>query len=328
MKSQKTHWFLLIDGSGSMGSGFSVGKNSAEFEDIKNYNRKIDGAKDQAAKLVSTIRSGDTVTLIAFSDIAITLTMDPISDKNAAVSAMSAIEPSGGTNVDAAFHLVLDRAKELDLKISYRYVNVILISDGLSNQGDPVTAAHDIADEDFRISTILIDPTEDGQNLAKEISIGGRVHLVGSTKNIEDACHVEQKWHDKRVKSDRSALTFITLIASATALLSAISGGIAYKILDNLLIGVSIFGAVAMILIALYLPFRYFAIEEYLGLYKNANSTEREIKKRFIYSRTKRICAICISAILILVASMIFLYSALQIKKATHNISTSQILIK
>ncbi|MFL6449451.1 MAG: hypothetical protein ACJ746_17470 [Bryobacteraceae bacterium] len=61
---------------------------------------------------------------------------------------------------------------------------MLLISDGLSNQGNPVALAEKCRDAGVPIKTILIDPTLEETALANAISLGGWVRVVGSEDDI------------------------------------------------------------------------------------------------------------------------------------------------
>lgn len=87
----------------------------------------------------------------------------------------------------------------------YDSVSVLIITDGLSNEGDPEKAAENFVRTipGSRISTILIDRTEDGEEIANVISIGGEVRDGTSYDKLRTG------FKDEKLGTLRSALSHL-----------------------------------------------------------------------------------------------------------------------
>jgi hypothetical protein len=69
---------------------------------------------------------------------------------------------------------------------SYNSITVLILSDGLSNIGDPIQAAGRLIEKypSGRIDTILIDDTEEGRQVAERVSINGSVRSAFSLPEL------------------------------------------------------------------------------------------------------------------------------------------------
>jgi Ca-activated chloride channel family protein len=99
---------------------------------------KIENARAAIGELVSRLRAEDRFALVTYSYLA-DLAIAPVAADNRARGAwlerVAGIAPDGGTNLSSGLDLGLDVLEQM--RTPGRVPRVILISDGLANQGDP-----------------------------------------------------------------------------------------------------------------------------------------------------------------------------------------------
>lgn len=167
-----TIWALLIDISFSMNAGFSREKAPQGLVESVECQYKIEAAKELLIRQVKNLPSVE-LCIIAFDDKSEIIYQGPSENISEIQQRVNSLQPRGDTNIAKA----LDLAAKTISTVQYDSVSVLIISDGLSNQGDPVEAATNFIKRipGSRISTILIDRTEEGEKIANNISIGGEV---------------------------------------------------------------------------------------------------------------------------------------------------------
>ena len=178
-------WIVLLDVSGSMGRGFS--KKSVPTDpmtEIGRWKTKLDAAKDLLIRQVHATR-GQDIAVIAFSTHARYLFKGSITEFKKWERTLEHILPEAETNLAEAL-LLVEGDKNFE---AYSAMAVLVLSDGLSNIGDPQTAAQKLIKKypHGRIDTILIDDTDKGRLIAEEVSINGWVRPAESILQLEQA---------------------------------------------------------------------------------------------------------------------------------------------
>jgi len=187
-------WVILMDTSGSMGEPFSASAATSSFKGLLEegtYKTKLDGAKEVLLKQLSGLSNTD-IAVVAFSDDAHLVWSGTADDIKTVDESIVSMTPNGQTNLASAIMLALN---DLAGSSSYRIISMLVISDGLSNVGDPVGAANACIQSGLpiRISAILIDPTPEGEDIARAVSIGGEVRGVASSIALDDAVRADYR---------------------------------------------------------------------------------------------------------------------------------------
>ncbi len=112
----KSSYVLVIDHSGSMGSGDGNSKND-----------RLQVAKQAAIKALDTIKDGDFLGVLQFDDTYSWVSkLDKVSDRSAIEDKINGIKIEGGTSIYPALEEAYQALKEDDAKIKH----IILITDG------------------------------------------------------------------------------------------------------------------------------------------------------------------------------------------------------
>ena len=176
-------WIILLDKSSSMAGPF---RGTLKFEGDIEYGpetTKIESAKRRLIKEIKGLSSVDVIVIefASSADVVIRATSNDVRRISEKVEQIKADGP--GTNIAAALRLAAGEATGNDA----RPKTILLISDGLSNEDDPIAASEQCRDAGLIIDTILIDPTDEGNALAKTISVGGWVRAAGSEAQADAA---------------------------------------------------------------------------------------------------------------------------------------------
>ena len=177
-------WVVLIDVSGSMDEGFSGVTSSDPLAERGRWRTKLEAAKDLLLKQVATSRVQD-VAVFSFADEVNRIFHGARSDFAMAETTIRALVTDGKTNLARGLTAVFeDRGFE-----SYKALSVLILSDGLSNVGDPVAAAELLIEKYpyCRIDTILIDESDQGRRIAEDVSINGSVRPALSIIDLDKA---------------------------------------------------------------------------------------------------------------------------------------------
>lgn len=163
-------WVILLDVSGSMNEGFSGAASDDPLAERGRWRTKLEAAKDLVLRQVAASRVQD-VAVISFADDARKIFHGARSEFSQAEATIRGLVTEGRrTNLASGLTAV-----SADEKFeSYKALSVLILSDGLSNTGDPVAAAERLITKYpfCRIDTILIDETEDGRRVAESVSTG------------------------------------------------------------------------------------------------------------------------------------------------------------
>ena len=165
-------WVVLLDISGSMREGFSGPITSDPLAERGPWQSKLEAAKDILIRQIHAARAQD-IAVYTFADLAEKRFHGKREVFAQAEDAIRQIQAGGNTNLASAFTAVFtDPSIE-----GYHSLRVLVLSDGLSNEGDPVAAAEELIAKYPRssIDTILIDDTTEGRAVAEHVSINGSV---------------------------------------------------------------------------------------------------------------------------------------------------------
>jgi len=175
---------ILLDHSGSMGEPFSgktefVGRTRRTEAAIK-----LEAAKTELLRSIASLASPTPIALFEFTSSA-SLIYEGMSNDHAAIkSALDALIANDGTDIAAA----LDKASEYAMKLANTpIIQVLVISDGLSDLAAAQAAAQKFVQQrTVIINVILIDPTDDGEQVARAIAVNGDVYAVTSSGELTE----------------------------------------------------------------------------------------------------------------------------------------------
>ena len=178
-------WVILLDHSGSMGDAFSGSTGS--FGSLRtrpaSSDVKLEAAKSALMDHLRGLPFPVRVALFEFTSSA-SLVFDGSSDAEASIrEALQRLSPSDGTDVAAAFASAEEFVKQVT---GERILRCLLISDGLSDPETARAAAESLADQGVVIDVILIDPTGDGETLARSVAVEGTVIAVTSGHGLSE----------------------------------------------------------------------------------------------------------------------------------------------
>jgi hypothetical protein len=181
-----TLWVFLVDISPSMDEGFSgSARHSMEPTEYGDYGSKLDAAKDRIPREVFARPNSDYI-IVPFNDEPYLLmqgTTTSADSINECIEEVNQLETGGAcTNIAAALRFPLRHVDNLG---SYSKLRILLISDGLSNEGDPISASQDCDSAGFTINALVIDKTTEGLDLAHKIANGGAVSTVDTSSRFE-----------------------------------------------------------------------------------------------------------------------------------------------
>lgn len=226
-------WVILVDTSSSMAEGFSGTVQFDGITDITEQSTKINAAKESLVKAVKGLTYSD-VAIIAFNDQP-TLIFYGLGDNPELCRNVETLQPNGGTDIGRAIEYA---NQDFSRRSKYQSISFLLISDGLSNEVSASQSARRAFMNNIRISTILIDPTPEGERLAREISLGGDIKAVTSAAGLNQAIDEQRPMPDSVVPKAKphmeAARALHILIVSIFGILAltCIGGGI-YAIVVN-----------------------------------------------------------------------------------------------
>lgn len=198
-------WIILLDTSGSMGEGFTARPGQAidPLAEQGAWSTKLHAAKELLLRQVATLRVQDLAVFQFTSDYTKVFqgTRDQLLRQTYLIESLVA---NDGTSIANAL-----RGVEADPSFEpYRSLNILVITDGLSDPDAATEAASDLIEKYpfARIDTILIDETDEGRAVADSISINGTVRTVTSSIQLGTAMR------GARIDSLRSNLTTMPLL--------------------------------------------------------------------------------------------------------------------
>ena len=243
MKKDKL-WVILIDTSGSMGDAFAGGNEYEGRVKRGNYEIKLDAAKAAVIEEVGGIRGG-SISLIKFNHQAEEIYRGKPSNKDELQKKIHSLRPNGGTDIGEALNFGIDLNKGND---SFQSIDFILISDGLSGREAADRAALRCSQLEITVFPTVIDPTDEGLEVAESISeiTGGKVFVYKSEGEKETPLNIsvrnsinlgqnnhELKEYHKEQELHKNA--YATKLGGITALfgLIVIITGVINGILEN-----------------------------------------------------------------------------------------------
>jgi len=177
-------WITLLDISSSMAEGFSTTSAPGPLSEHGKWKNKLEAAKDLLIAQIADVHVQD-VAVITFSSTAEKIFHGSRSEVSRAEGAIRDLRARGNTDLAAALSVVTT-----DPSFSaYDALSVLILTDGLSNRGDPGAAAREVisAFPFGRIDTILIDETPAGRTVAEVVSINGTVRTAFSSVRLGSA---------------------------------------------------------------------------------------------------------------------------------------------
>lgn len=195
-------WVVCLDRSGSMEEGFSAYTANADIfrgrtEETK-QRIKLDAAKEAILNEVQGLDATSNIAILAFDDETKLIYSGTAGKINRIKEALSAVTPGGRTNIARCLLKCAEFADD------YRRVDCLVVTDGLSNVGDPLAAARECNQRGIFINIALIDQTPDGERIAREIARGGRVYVIKSAPELDIDLGLEGIRHQlKKERQDR-----------------------------------------------------------------------------------------------------------------------------
>jgi hypothetical protein len=195
---------ILLDHSGSMGEPFSGKTEFAGRTRKTEAAIKLEAAKTELLRSIASLASPTPIALFEFTSSA-SLIYEGMSNDHAAIkAALDGLVADDGTDIAAA----LDKASEYTAKLSnVPIIQVLVISDGLSNLASAQASAQELARQRaVIINVILIDPTDDGERVARAIAVNGEVLAVTSSGEFAESISGVTKGQEELARQIDSAL--------------------------------------------------------------------------------------------------------------------------
>lgn len=174
-------FILLFDCSGSMENPFSGGGGFTGRTKQSQASIKLTAAKETAINEVNGFNDGSDIAIIKFNNLANQIYHGSVKNREQIFEKINDIKAGGKTNLAEALDQTLSFSEK------YERICCVIISDGLSNVGDPVSSAQKSVDAGIEINIALIDGTQDGLNIAKKVAINGRIYVVASAKELNES---------------------------------------------------------------------------------------------------------------------------------------------
>jgi hypothetical protein len=201
-------WIILLDVSGSMANGFTGNVNAESFPGIaieSSHTTKIEEAKRTVLEQIRVLNDCD-IALVPFREMPELIHLGTNADFVVFQNKINDLRAGGGTNIGKALLFV----PRVVLKSrEYNPISVLVISDGLDDIDAATSAARECikSHPSMTISTVLIDHSSKGEELATSISVscGGDVRLVYSRQGFQHAVTAERHGHQERVQALASA---------------------------------------------------------------------------------------------------------------------------
>lgn len=293
--SKSNLWVIVIDTSSSMGGEFSGKDEGPGNTDVGNYHEKIEAAKEYALKQIGGITSGD-VAVVSFDVNARLVRKDQSRNIESFVEPVKELQANGhSTNIGAALNFCL---KEFVLSQIYRRVWVEVITDGLSNAGDPIQAANKFAEDSYeanvfsRIDAYLIDPTDEGETIAQAICepTGGEVKSVTSSIKLDEALAEQRIKYQKELQkeADDDFQKTVTKVAAILGLAVVITG-VLTGVVEKPNIAIPVLLAALLIIFAIVYLILAFAKNKYKSpLYKGSKNEDLGFAEWWEWKHSKK----------------------------------------
>lgn len=187
-------WILLLDHSESMGRPFQGQTDFAGRKRTAQAAIKLAAAKSALIEHLAGIGGATRLALFGFTATASLLYEGMSGDQSGVQRAIDPLQAENGTDIAAALDAAGDHIRTISGVPIFR---VLLISDGLSDRERAAAAAQRLVAQGVVIDVILIDPTAEGEAVARAIALNGSVAAVTSpaelAKGVAEAAQQEQE---------------------------------------------------------------------------------------------------------------------------------------
>jgi hypothetical protein len=168
-------WVIMVDHSGSMGEGFRESGEQSSFRVRRTQQAvKLQAAVESVLIELPRLPARSDVTLCGFTSSAHVLHRGLASDQADFATALRGLIADGGTDIAAALDSARTQVSAAkppspapDLPEASR---ILLITDGLSDREKARQAARNCARDGLTVDVILIDPTDEAQDLAAAVA--------------------------------------------------------------------------------------------------------------------------------------------------------------
>ena len=168
-------WVIMLDHSGSMGEGFTESAEQASFRDRRTQQTvKLQAAVESVLIELPRLPARSDVTLCGFTSSVRVLHRGSAGDQAGFATALRGLSADGGTDIAAALDSARTQVSAVkrpspapDLPEANR---IMLITDGLSDREKARQAARKCARDGLTVDVILIDPTDEAQELAAAVA--------------------------------------------------------------------------------------------------------------------------------------------------------------
>ncbi|MEW4530611.1 TIR domain-containing protein [Maioricimonas sp. JC845] len=179
-------WVILLDSSSSMGNPFSGRTEFKGRSKSSDEAAKIDAAKKALLERLPGLGTS-SIALYSFTSSCDLIYEGPADDLASIQPAIHAITPTNGTDIanalDAAHEYFANYRSQSSGPAIFR---VLLVSDGLSEKGPAEDSAKRLSEDGASVDVILIDATDDGEEVARVIAVHGEVQAVVSPHELSD----------------------------------------------------------------------------------------------------------------------------------------------
>lgn len=175
-------WIILLDCSGSMGEPF---RGLSTFEGrsvLAKADLKLDAARHALLERLPGIGKAK-IALFTFTEQPSFILDGEANERDRIRDALDQLVPNDGTDIAAALRAALEYADALS---DPGVLRVLVVSDGLSDLEAAQEAAQSLAGRGAIIDVILIDPTDEGEAVARAIAIEGEVQAVTSPTGLAE----------------------------------------------------------------------------------------------------------------------------------------------
>jgi len=218
-RSSKSLRIILLDHSESMSHPFTASAELAGHAKTGDYETKMEAAKDvtlselaQFGQLFNETHEVD-VAVIAFTSQSRLLFKCPANQSHQYSQEIMQLTPTNGTSIGGALNFAYENISKWDKAENYKYIHILMVSDGLSNIEEAQEAAKRLDENGISINIMLIDPSPDGINLVKVIlEFGGNVTPVHSKAELKSALGKETKSLAREIKGQPSLARILVLV--------------------------------------------------------------------------------------------------------------------
>ncbi len=194
-------WIILFDHSGSMGDPFTGKKEFTGRSKTSKAAIKLDAAKQALLEHLRGLGSPSDIALIEFTSSASAVFDGSSDDLKGIQHVLDSLQAEDGTDISAALDLAAEYERTIQNILTVR---VLVISDGLSDRERAETAARKLAARRVIIDLILIDPTEEGEAVARAITAwNGSFWAVTSQEELSE--QVKTAGEQERAQAEQAA---------------------------------------------------------------------------------------------------------------------------